>query len=96
MNLLKKKTFHQTLRNEILFALAPRTLKSGAVQRNAVMNVMNSLQHGGFMRDEGFRQLGTIFEFIKIIGHNLKFSLKSSPVDVFCQTGELVDKLNTF
>ena len=75
------------MRNEILFAVAPRTLKSGVAQKNAVLGVMNSLLHGGFLRDEGFKQLGTIIELIKIIGQDLKFKFMSDKVDAFCQSG---------
>ena len=86
---LKKKDFHQTLRNEILFAIAPRTLKSGVEQRNGVLGVMYSLQYGGFLRDEGFKQLGTMIEMSKIIGQELKFNFRThSPIDTFCQSGK--------
>ena len=84
---LKKKDFHQKLRNEILFAVAPRTLKSDTVQQNSVMSVMKSLLFGGFLRDEGFKQLGTIIELVKIIGHDLKFKLRDNSIDAFCQSG---------
>ena len=84
---LKKKTFHQTLRNEILFAVAPRTLQSGVAQRRGVYNVMSSLRFKGFLRDEGFKQLGTIIEMTKIIGHELKFTFKMTTVDQFCRSG---------
>ena len=90
ISFLKKKNFHQTLRNEILFAIAPRTLTSGVVQQNSVLGVMNSLLRGGFLRDEGFKQLGTIIELIKIIGFDLKFALKSSRIGVFSQTGNFL------
>ena len=84
---LKKKDFHQKLRNEILFAVAPRTLKSDTVQQSSVMGVMKSLLFGGFLRDEGFKQLGTITELAKIIGHDLKFKLRDNSIDAFCQSG---------
>ena len=92
LDFLKKKTFHQTLRNEILFAIAPRTLHSDVAQQNMVLGVMKSLLFGGFLRNEGFKQLGTIIELIKIIGFDLKFNFKSSPIDAFCQSGD--DYLN--
>ena len=90
LNFLKKKNFHQILRNEILFTVAPRTLKSNTTQTNRVLGVMKSLRFGGFLRDEGFKQLGTIVQLIKIIGHELQLTLNDSTVDAFCQSGESV------
>ena len=89
LDFLKKRTFHQTLRNEILFAVAPRTLKSDVTQRNCLYNVMSSLRFKGFLRDEGFKQLGTVIEMTNIVGQELKFDFKMSKVDEFCRTGEL-------
>ena len=40
-----------------------------------------------FLRDEGFKQLGTIIEITKIIQTNLKFNLKSARVQTFCRSG---------
>ena len=57
MDFLRKTNFHQTFRNEILFAISPRTLKSGLPQRNGVLGVMYSLLYGGFLRNEGFENL---------------------------------------
>ena len=81
---MKRKTFHQTLRNEILFAIAPRTLKSDSTQQNGVYSVMSALRFKGFLRDEGFKQLGTINEMTKLLGHELQFNFKMIPVDEFC------------
>ena len=88
LEFLKRKTFHQTLRNEILFAIAPRTLKSGLTQQNGVYSVMSALRFKGFLREEGFKQLGTINEMTKIFGHELQFNFKMTPVDDFCQSGK--------
>ena len=87
MKFLKRKTFHQTLRNEILFAIAPRTLKSDLAQRNTVMCVMNSLRYGGFLRDEGFKQLGTMIEMSKVCNEELRFNFKACGINTFCQSG---------
>lgn len=91
MNFLKKKNFHQILRNEILFAIAPRTLKSCSAQRNGVYSVMSSLRFRGFLRDEGFKLLGTMMEMTKIIGKELQFTFKMTRVDEFCRSGKLYD-----
>ena len=87
MEFLMRKNFHQILRNEILFTIAPRTLKSGVVQRNDVLGVMNSLRFGGFLRNEGFKQLGTMIEMSQVSGEQLQFSFKASTIDAFCQSG---------
>ena len=88
MDFLKKKTFHQTLRNEILFAVAPRTLNSGnKAQKNGVLGVMKSLLYGGFLRNEGFKQLGTMIEMSKVSDKELRFSFNSCTVSEFCQSG---------
>ena len=87
LDFLKKKTFHQILRNEILFAVSPRTLESGLTQRNGVLGVMYSLLYDGFLRNEGFKQLGTMIEMSKISGEQLQFSFKANKIDAFCQSG---------
>ena len=90
---LKKKDFHQKLRNEILFAVAPRTLKSDTVQQNSVMRVMKSLLFGGFLRDEGFKQLGTMIKLRHILGQDLKFTFKMTSIDAFCHSGSYLAKI---
>lgn len=87
LKFLKKPNFHQTLRNEILFGVAPRTLKSDAAQKNGVYSVMSSLRYGGFLRDEGFKQLGTLVEMMKIFKSELNFNFEKPTVDQFCQSG---------
>ena len=87
MEFLMRKNFHQILRNEILFTLAPRTLKSGVVQRNGVLGVMNSLRFGGFLRNEGFKQLGTMIEMSKVCNEELRFNFKACGINTFCQSG---------
>ena len=72
----------------MLFAVSPRTLKSGLAQRNGVLGVMYSLLYGGFLRDEGFKQLGTMIEMSKMSGEQLQFSFKASTIDAFCQSGD--------
>ena len=94
LRFLKKKTFHQTLRNEILFAISPRTLESGEAQRNGVLSVMKSLLFGGFLRDQGLKQLGTMIELVKIIGHDWIFTFESSPIDAFCVSGHFLYIIN--
>ena len=86
---MRKTNFHQTLRNEILFAVSPRTLKSGLTQRNGVLGVMYSLLYGGFLRDEGFKQLGTMIEMRNVCGEKLHFGFKASTIDAFCQSRKL-------
>ena len=93
---LKRPNFHRTLRTEILFAIAPRTLKSDERQKRGVYNVMRSLQFGGFLRDEGFKQLGTIIEVSKIIGRDLQFKFKKPTVEEFCRSGEVSRIYSTF
>ena len=83
----KKKNFHQILRNEILFSVAPRTLQSSVEQRNAVFAVINSLGFGGFLRNEGFKQLGTMIEMSKVCNEELRFNFKASGIDTFCRSG---------
>ena len=93
---LKKKTFHQTLRNEILFAVAPQSLKSCVEQRENVLKVMDSLVCGGFLRDEGFKMLGTMIEMTKVSDEDLIFSLISCTIDQFCQSGKLLNDQTEF
>ena len=87
LTFLKKKDFHQTLRNEILFTVAPKTLKSGIEQRNAILGVVQTLRFGGFLRDQGFKQLGTMIKLANIIRQELNFDLKVELIDDFCQSG---------
>ena len=79
--------FHQTFRNEILFAIAPRTLKSGVDQDEGVFGVMNSLVCGGFLRNEGFKLLGTMIEMTKVSDEELRFRMISCTIDDFCRSG---------
>ena len=86
LKFLKKKTFHQTLRHEILFAVAPRTLKPDLTQQNGVYSVMSALRFKGFLREEGFKQLGTIIEMTNLFGHELQFNFTKTPIDEFCRS----------
>ena len=88
MAFLRKKTFHQTLRNEILFTVAPRTLRPGVEQNEAVLGVMNSLVCGGFLRNEGFKLLGTMIEMTKVSDEELRFRMISCTIDDFCRSGK--------
>ena len=87
---LKKKDFHQTLRNEILYGVAPRTLQSSVEQTNVVFGVMNSLRFGGFLRNEGFKQLGTMIEMSKVCNEELRFNFNACRIDTFCRSGRVV------
>ena len=89
MDFLKKKSFHQTLRNEILFTVAPRTLTSVVSQRNGALGVMYSLLYGSFLRNEGFKQLGTMIEMSKVCNEELRFKFNACRIDTFCRSGEL-------
>ena len=78
------RSFHQTLRHEIHFALVPRTFESGLEQRAPLDEVGNLLTEKGFLRDQGLNQLGTIRKFCKIINEPLHFQYKKLAIEDFC------------
>ena len=52
------RSFHQTLRNEILFALVPRTFEPGNDQRAFLNEIAMILTKKGLLRGEGRVLLG--------------------------------------
>ena len=78
------RNFHHTLRHEILFALVPRTFEPGTEQRAALREVAHLLTMGGFLHDQGLKQLGTIRKFSEIINKSLHFEVKMPTIEDFC------------
>ena len=81
------RSFHQTLRHEILFALAPQTFESSIIQRAELRETARLLTKKGFLHDQGLNQLGTIQEFCKIIKQNVFFEYEFSKLEDFCDKG---------
>ena len=68
MDFLNRSDFHQTLRNEILFGLIPKSLNKGDDQRNGIEHLMDKLEFRGLIKqDQGIVQLQTVLNFLEII-----------------------------
>ena len=83
-----KRSFHHTLRHEILFALAPQTFESGNFQRAELKEIAMLLTKKRFLHDQGLSQLGTIIEFCKIIKQNVYFDFNFIKLEEFFNKGE--------
>ena len=83
------RSFHHTLRHEILFGLAPRTFEPGKDQRACLQEIAYLLTERGFLRDQGLNQLGTIIKFSEIINETLDFKVKVEKIEDFCSKCKL-------
>ena len=90
----KLKSFHHTLRYEILYGLIPRSCEEDSNdelrknQRAALNEVFELLTKTGFLRNQqGLNQLGTIIKFSTIIKEQLRFESKYNEIMNFCNLG---------
>ena len=90
----KLKSFHRTLRYEILYGLIPRSCEEDSNdelrknQRAALNEVFQLLTKTGFLRDQqGLNQLGTIIKFSTIVNQQLRFEFKTDEIMSFCNKG---------
>ena len=86
---LHEGNFHQNLRNEILFGLTPTTLKACKEQIQTLNYVVNVMQCGGFLHDNGLKSLATIIAFENIIEEEVTFKSKAENITSFFQSGWL-------
>lgn len=89
---LRKKNFHQNLRQEILFGLLPRTLKANTVQERrsqnaALFDLVQRLSYRSILWDEGIKQLGTIIEFDKLTDKSWTFKWRVPKIKKFIDHG---------
>ena len=86
----KLRSFHHTLRHEILFALVPRTLESCLEQRATLQEIALLLTQKRFLHDQGLQQFGKILKFSEIIGKPLKFEFRDPLIEHFCGNGKIL------
>ena len=63
MRFLKGKSFHQNLRNEILFGLIPKTLKPDSSQNNPLGHLIDRLKISGYWAKNRILELLTVRKF---------------------------------
>ena len=93
MEYLKRKDFHQVLRNEILWGLIPKTLVAKSnpeYQQHTVPMAMKTLECRSFLRGPGILQLETIQKYFNIIKEEPEFKARKENVKDFCREGKTI------
>ena len=93
---LKKKNFHQLLRSEILFQLTPKTMAPGPSQKYVLQELCDVLIGSGFLRGQGFRELGTVKKLESILEEELTLQYSGFVnIQSFLQSSKPVNNRHT-
>ena len=91
MKFLGGKSFHQNLRNEILFGLIPKTLEPDGSQGNTLEHLIARLEHFGLLsQEQGLFDLLTVRKFFEIIGEKPSFFFPKYTIDQCVDFGKLI------